>query len=108
MSKLRKLVLTVAALAALAVGGAAFAQAQNAGSAATTITHRSVGESSPPGDTDAVQGADQGESDQGQVGEQESGSEGTAEAADSASAKDSPDAPGDHPDAPGDHESPND
>jgi uncharacterized low-complexity protein len=56
MSKLKKLVVTVAALAALAVGGAAFAQAQNASTPITTPTHQNVGEEASPGDTDAAQG----------------------------------------------------
>ncbi len=45
MSKLKKLVVTVGALAALAVGGAAFAQAQNASIPAMAPTHQSIGES---------------------------------------------------------------
>lgn len=106
MSKLRKLVLTTAALAALAVGGAAFAQAQNAGSATTTLTHRSVSESGSPGDTDGVQGGDQQEADQGaQANEQESGAGDEAEAPGSASEKDSPDGSHDQVDSPSDHES---
>jgi hypothetical protein len=52
MSKLKKLVVTVAALAALAVGGAAFAQAQNASPVAPT--HQSIGEETSPSDTDAA------------------------------------------------------
>lgn len=55
MSKLRKLVVTAAALAALAVGGAAFAQAQNASTPITAPTHQSVGEETAAGDTDAGQ-----------------------------------------------------
>lgn len=79
MSKLRKLVLTTAALAALAVGGAAFAQAQNAAPAAPI--HKAVGETSPPGDTDNAQSGDQGGpelNDPGQGG-QESENDGAAE-----------------------------
>ncbi|HWI96704.1 MAG TPA: hypothetical protein VNS60_11615 [Solirubrobacterales bacterium] len=55
MRKLKKLVVTVAALAALAVGGAAFAQAQNA-STPVTPTHQSIGEETSPGDTDTATG----------------------------------------------------
>ena len=50
MSKLKKLVVTVAALAALAIGGAAFAQAQNSGTATQVPTHRSAGESAAESD----------------------------------------------------------
>ena len=49
MSKLKKLVVTVGALAALAVGGAAFAQAQNASIPATAPTHQSTSEQASPG-----------------------------------------------------------
>jgi hypothetical protein len=51
MSKLRKLVLTAAALAALAVGGAAFANAQNAAVATQVPTHQSTVDLPEPGDT---------------------------------------------------------
>jgi hypothetical protein len=75
MNKLRKLVLTVGALAALAVGGAAFAQAQNAGNAAQVAVQQSMGgDQGGPGDTDKVQSGDQGRPDQGsQAGEREDG-----------------------------------
>jgi cytoskeletal protein RodZ len=73
MSKLKKLVVTVAALAALAVGGAAFAQAQNASTPITTPTHQSVGEETSAGDTDSASGQ--------------------TEAPDSASKADTPDGP---------------
>jgi uncharacterized low-complexity protein len=65
MSKFRKLVVTVGALAVLAVGGAAFAQAQN--SSAVTPTQQSTGESTSPGDPADGQAGDhdQGRSDQG-------------------------------------------
>jgi cytoskeletal protein RodZ len=53
---LKKLVVTVAALAALAVGGAAFAQAQNASTPITMPTHQSVGEETSVGDTDSASG----------------------------------------------------
>jgi hypothetical protein len=108
MSKLRKLVLTTAALAALAVGGAAFAQAQNAGTAATVHVQKAMGETGAPGDTDNVQSGDQSGSDQGdRAGEQGSGAESKTEAPDSASEKDSPDGSNDQPDSPSDHESGN-
>ena len=56
MSKLRKLALTVAALVALAVGGAAFAQAQNSGSSAPAQSR----EAGTPGDpADAPSAEDQ-------------------------------------------------
>jgi hypothetical protein len=57
MSKLRKLVLTGAALAALAVGGAAFAQAQN-GSSPQGASHSSG--SATRSDLDPGQSADTG------------------------------------------------
>jgi hypothetical protein len=63
MSKVRKMVLTVAALAALAVGGATFAQAQNSGSS-TPATVKSS-EAGMPGDpADAPSAEDQ----QGEAG----------------------------------------
>ncbi|HEY8810405.1 MAG TPA: hypothetical protein VIM28_10330 [Solirubrobacterales bacterium] len=92
MRKLRKLVLMTAALAALAVGGAAFAQAQNAGTVAKVTVQQPKGETSAPGDTDGAQSGDQSESEQGgQTGEQESGEESQMEAPDSASESDGPD-----------------
>jgi hypothetical protein len=92
MKRFKKLALTVAALAALAVGGAAFAQAQNAGTVANTqVQTRSV-ETGTPGDPADVSGA----ADQGQAGE-ESGTEQAekADQADSPGEKDSPDGPND-------------
>lgn len=80
MSKLKKLVVTVTALAALAVGGAAFAQAQNAATPITTPTHQSVGEETSASDTDGVQGSRDSAS-------------GDSEASDSASKADTPDGP---------------
>ncbi len=80
MSKLKKLVVTVAALAALAVGGAAFAQAQNASTPVTSPTHQSVGEETSASDTDGVKGG------------QDSAS-GESEVPDSASKADTPDGP---------------
>lgn len=92
MKKLKKLVLMTAALAALAVGGAAFAQAQSAGTAAKVTMQQPKGETSAPGDTDNVQSGDQSESDQGsQAGEQESEAGSQTEAPDSASESDGPD-----------------
>lgn len=76
MRKLRKLVLTTAALAALAVGGAAFAQAQSAGTAVQATVQQPKGETSAPGDTDGVQSGDQSESEQGH--HDESGSDAAA------------------------------
>jgi hypothetical protein len=95
MKKIRKLVLTTAALAALAVGGAAFAQAQSSGTVSKVTVQQPQTETTTPGDTDNVQsgdqsGPDQGgqagdqnESDQGQAGEQESASEAPESASDS-------------------------
>jgi uncharacterized low-complexity protein len=93
MRKLKKLALTIAALGALAVGGAAFAQAQSAGTVAkVTVQQQPKGEASAPGDTDGVRSGDRSESDQGsQAGEQESGEESQGEAPDSASESDGPD-----------------
>ena len=60
MSKLKKLVLTTAALAALAIGGAALAQAQNSGVAAQVPTTQSASDVLTPGDTpDAARAGDQ-------------------------------------------------
>jgi hypothetical protein len=64
MNRFKKLALTATALAALAVGGAAFAQAQNAGSAAQAPTQQSVGEPTSPGDADNVQEGPQGQDGQ--------------------------------------------
>ena len=89
MSKLKKLVVTVAALAALAVGGAAFAQAQNASTPITTPTHQSVGEETSASDTDGVQG---GPDKADEVDGQDSAS-GQTEVPDSASKADAPDGP---------------
>jgi hypothetical protein len=109
MKKVRKLVLTTTALVALAVGGAAFAQAQSAGTVAKVSVQQPQAESTMPGDTDNVQSGDQsgpdqggqaGEqngSDQGQAGEQESGSESQSEAPESSSS----DGPGGHQDESG-------
>ncbi len=98
MKRFRKLTLTIAALCALAVGGAAFAQAQNSGSSTPAGQSREV---STPGDpADAPSAEDQQEAN-GQAGEAEDGgSEGKAEKADTASGKDLPEGPNDQPDAP--------
>ena len=64
---------TVAVLAALVVGGAALAQAQNAATPITAPTHQNVGEETSPGDTDSASGQ--------------------GEAPDSASKADTPDGP---------------
>jgi len=99
MRKLKKLVLVTAALAALAVGGAAFAGAQSAGTMAKVTVQQSstAAEAAMSGDTDKGQVGDQG-----QAGEQESGTE-KAEAPDSAG-KDSPGSPSDQADGPGDRQ----
>lgn len=95
MRKLRKLALMTAALAALAVGGAAFAQAQSAGTVAQVTVQQPKGETSAPGETDSVQSGDLSESNQeSQAGEQGSEAESRTEAPDSASESDGPD--GDH------------
>ncbi|MDX6601343.1 MAG: hypothetical protein QOF13_545 [Solirubrobacterales bacterium] len=92
MSKLRKLVVTVGALAALAVGGAAFAQAQNASTVTKVPTQQSTGEATSPGDTDNVQAGDQGASDQGSKADaQDSAAEQKNEQPDSAAEGDAPD-----------------
>jgi hypothetical protein len=101
MSKVRKLVLTVAALAALAVGGAAFAQAQNSGSSTPAPASKSAEVSAPGDPADAPSAEDRQESDD-QVGEAEDGGpEGKVEKADTASGKDLPEGPNDQPDGPG-------
>lgn len=91
MKKLKKLVLVTTALAALAVGGAAFAQAQSAGTVAKVSVQQPgmAAEATTPGDLDNVQSGDQSGSDQGQAGEQESGAE-QADAPESASESDGP------------------
>jgi hypothetical protein len=76
MSKLKKLVLVTAALGALAVGGAAFAGAQGAGTAAKVTVQQPNAEVSTPGDP----------ADSVQAGE------------------DRPESPSDQPDGPGDRE----
>lgn len=97
MKRFTKLVVTITALAALAVGGAAFAQAQNASTPVTVPTHQSIGEQMSPGDTAGDQsGPDQA----GETDGQDSASE-QNDAPDSASEKDGPDgsnAPVDSPD----------
>lgn len=91
MSKLKKMAAAAVVLATLAVGGAAFAQAQNASTATTTITQRGVGEpTASSGATDGVR------SDVGQPGETDDrdSASGQDEAPDSGSEMDAPDGPG--------------
>ena len=95
MKKFKKLALTVAALAALAVGGAAFASAQNAGTVAKTqVQTRSVDTGTPGDPADAPGATDQEQTDSSEAVDQESGSE-KADKADSPGEKDSPDGPND-------------
>jgi hypothetical protein len=90
MRKFRKLAVTVAALSALAVGGAAFAQAQNAAVVTKAPTHQVMGESTSPGDTDNVQSGDQsGPDNGGKADPQDSGTD-QAEGPESASESDGP------------------
>jgi cytoskeletal protein RodZ len=91
MSKLTKLVAAVAVLAALAVGGAAFAQAQNASTAAVPPTQQGVGEPSSSSDTDGVQS---GSEQAGETDSRDSASE-QNDAPDSAAERDTPVGPGD-------------
>lgn len=93
MRKLKKLVVTVTALAALAVGGAAFAQAQNASTPMTAPTHQSMGEETSSGDTDGVRAGDQSGPDQAGEKDPQDSASGQNEAADSASKADAPDGP---------------
>jgi len=91
MSKLRKLVVTIGALAALAVGGAAFAQAQNSSTPTTAPTQQSMGEQTSPGDNDGTQVGDQNGPEQaGETDARDSASE-QNETPDSASESDGPD-----------------
>ncbi|HET8565894.1 MAG TPA: hypothetical protein VFL77_05420 [Solirubrobacterales bacterium] len=96
MKRFKRLMLTVAALAALAVGGAAFAQAQNAGSVAKTqVETRSVETNSPADPADGPT-ADRNEADGSEAGEQEeSGSEAGADRPDAAGENESPHGPTD-------------
>jgi hypothetical protein len=87
MRKFRKLTVAVAALAALAVGGAAFAQAQNAATAVQPPTQQSVGDEATPGDTPDAQVATDsgGKSDpRDSANEQSDGPDGPNDPADSA------------------------
>jgi hypothetical protein len=96
MSKVRKLAVTIAALAALAIGGAAFAQAQSATTATVVPTHKSAGEATSPGDTDSIEAGDQSGTDQGGKADPQ---DNTGEQADAeGDALDAPDGPGDHAD----------
>jgi hypothetical protein len=91
---MKKLVLTTTALVALAVGGAAFAQAQSAGTVAKVSVQQSQAETTMPGDADNVQSGDQGGFDRGSQTDDQ-GSDSQSEAPESASEND---APGGHQD----------
>jgi hypothetical protein len=78
MNKLRKVLITAAALGALAVGGAAFAQAQN-GSSSPAPVQQSQGQAA----SDQAEGPDSGS---------ENGVKDTPEANDTADANDAPEA----------------
>jgi hypothetical protein len=96
MKRFKRLALTVAALAALAVGGAAFAQAQNAGTVANTqVETRSVETGTPTDPADGPGATDQNKADGNVAGEQEDGPEAKADKPDAAGEKDSPDGPND-------------
>jgi hypothetical protein len=100
MSKLKKLVVTIGALAALAVGGAAFAQAQNASTPVTAPTYQSVSEQTSPGDADSVQSSSRDGLDQaGETDARDSASE-QNDAPDSVAESDSPDGPNESADGP--------
>jgi hypothetical protein len=95
MKRFKKLVLTAAALAALAVGGAAFAQAQNAGTVTKSqVQTRSVetGTRGDPADAPGV--TDREQADGNEAADQESGPE-KGEKADAPGEKESPDSPDD-------------
>lgn len=80
MKRMKKLALTTVALAALAVGGAAFANAQDSVVATQVATQQSAADLPTPGDTPDTAGADvQGSGDQSD----------TADASDRADAPDS-------------------
>jgi hypothetical protein len=102
MKRVRKLVLTATALVALAVGGAAFAQAQNASTVVKPTVQHSQAESTTPGDTDNVQSGDQSGPDQGgQAGEQNEPAGEQNDGPESASEQnDGPDGPNDQADGP--------
>lgn len=96
MKRFKRLALTVAALAALAVGGAAFAQAQNAGTVASTrVETRSIETGAPADPADGPGATDQSEAGGNRAVEQENDSESKADKPDSAGEKDSPDGPSD-------------
>ncbi len=100
MSKLKKLVVTAGALAALAVGGAAFAQAQNASIPATAPTHRGIGEQASPGDADGDRSGNQvGSVQSGETDERDSASE-QNDAPDSVGESEGPDGPNESADGP--------
>lgn len=96
MKRFKKLVLTMAALGALAVAGAAFAQAQSAGTAAKTqVETRSVETGGSGNPADAPNAADQNEADGNEAGEQGSDAEAKADKPDMDGEQDSPDGPND-------------
>jgi hypothetical protein len=106
MNKVRKLVLTVAALAALAVGGAAFASAQNSSSTAPTLTHQSSTEAEAPDDSDGGQVAEQNEQVDGEKADDQR-SDGDGEQNDAAeAASEASQSGGQHEASDGDGESP--
>lgn len=97
MNKFKRLAVTVGALAALAVGGAAFAQAQNSSNAATAPIQQSMGEETSSGDTDGVQS----DPEQNETDSQDPAAESANEQNDgpeSASENDGPDGPNDQAD----------
>ena len=63
MKKFTKLAVTVAALAALAVGGAAFARAQNASTSVAAPTHRAASEQSDAPDSASEKDSPEGPND---------------------------------------------
>lgn len=101
MKRFKRILLTVTALAALAVGGAAFAQAQNAGTVTQTTLEKKSGaaEVGTPGDpADAPSAEDRSEADGPQAGEQEDGTD-KADKPDAASERDNPEGPNDPQDS---------
>lgn len=96
MNRFKKLSITVAALAALAVGGAAFAGAQSSSTAPPAAVQQGMNEATAPGDTDGGQVGEQHESTSG---EQNEPAGEHREAPDSASENDAPEGPNDHADS---------
>jgi hypothetical protein len=97
MKRFRKLTLTITALCALAVGGAAFAQAQNSGSSPPAGQSREASTPGDPADTPSAEGRQESNGQAGEV--EDGGSEGKAEKA--ASGRDLPEGPNDQPDSAG-------